>query len=395
MHFAPTYLDVGFDELQLCEQDGQGRFEDDYHRDLRDAGRLDCIDIMDQRREYRAQAGTEYWETCGALPSDLPEALHSTTWIANRALGQMENWDASGGSLLMCGFVKPHHPFDPPAPWNELYNPDEIELLPGWSETLSECDAQFGGYFPNAELTPEKMRRVTAYYFATISQIDFQLGRIIALLKAKGFYENTIIVFASDHGEYLGFHHLLLKSGPMYEPLMRVPLLIKFATNARAGTRETGLTMLTDLAPTLLQAAAVTPPATMKGRDLSANQSEREFIFAEDKLGQIVMARSARYKLLWSLDENQRRFFDLQNDPLETTNLLDDVNFADEIARHRAALANWGLFEALPPTFLDDNAPMSPDLAPDAGDVAARTEHREIMRAWSAEKFAEYLAARK
>ena len=118
MHFAPTYLDIGFDRMELCEQDGDGRFEDDYHRDLRAQGRLDCLDIMDQRAEFRAQAPDEYWKTCGALPSDLPESLHSTTWIADRALRQMENWDENGGNLLMFGFVKPHHPFDPPAPWD-------------------------------------------------------------------------------------------------------------------------------------------------------------------------------------------------------------------------------------------------------------------------------------
>ncbi len=388
MHFAPTYLDVGFDRMQLCEQDGDGRWDDDYHRELREAGRLDCLDIMDQRREFRAQAPRDYWQTCGAMPSDLPEEYHSTTWVANRALQEMESWDESGGNLLMCGFVKPHHPFDPPAPWSEMYDADETQLLPGWSETLSQFDAQFPGYFPNDELTTAKLRRVTAHYFATISQIDFHLGRMIAELKAKGIYDDTIIVFASDHGEYLGFHHLLLKSGPMYEPLMRVPLLIKFADDARGGERDESLVSLCDVAPTLLKAANLEVPATMKGRDLSELQGSREFVFADNRRGQIAMARSARYKLMWSPDEAQRQFFDLENDPLEKRNLISDANRADEIARHRAALANWATFDALPPNCLNYAAP----LAPGANVAADLDANRREARAWSEAKFAEYLS---
>ena len=380
MHFAPTYLDVGFDQMQLCEQDGNGRWDDDYHRDLRERDLLDAIDIMDQRSEFRAQAPPEYWDACGALSSNLSEAHHSTTWIAERALEQISNWD-EGGNLLMCGFVKPHHPFDPPAPWNEMYDPDAVELLPGWSDALSQFDAQFPGYFPHNELTPEKLKRVTAFYFATISQVDHHIGRIIARLKARGLYDNTVIVFASDHGEYLGFHHLLLKSGPMYDPLMRVPLLIKFANQVGGGTRHDGLTCLTDVAPTLLHAAGVAPPATMKGRDLGAPHDKRQWIFAEDKGGQILMARSPRYKLLWSNDVAQRRFFDLENDPHENRDLIDDANSAATIEQHRAALADWALFEALPPNCLEPAAPL----------VAGAPNRDQTRQAWSAAKFDEFL----
>ena len=313
-----------------------------------------------------------------------PKPLIRTTWIADRALEHLNGWDR-GGNLLMCGFVKPHHPFDPPAPWDALYHPDEIEILPGWTDVLSEFDAQF----PHDELTPAKLRRVTAFYFATISQIDFHVGRMVALLKARGLYDDTVIVFASDHGEYLGFHHLLLKSGPMYEPLVRVPLLIKFAGQTRAGQTRAGqtddaLTSLLDVAPTLLRAAGIQIPAPMKGRDLGAAANEREWIFAEDKRGQTLMARSQRYKLLWSPDPKQRRFFDLQTDPHENSDLLDDAEFATSIEEHRAALAHWALFEALPPNCLDPAAPLAP-----GADLPTRSHQNQ--REWSEAKFAEFL----
>ena len=387
MHFAPTYLDVGFDQLQLCEQDGPGRFDDDYHRDLRERDLLDAIDIMDQRREFRARATDEYWENFGALPSDLDEADHSTTWIANRALENLQTWDETGGNLLMASFVKPHHPFDPPTPWSAMYNPDTTELLPGWTPDVPTDDREYPGYFPNAELTEAKMRHITALYYATISQIDHHIGRMTELLQQRGLYDDTIIVFASDHGEYLGFHHMLLKSGPMYEPLMRVPLLIKFANNERAGERREGLASLCDVAPTLLRAAGIEPPTTMRGHDLRAPDGGREWIFADNNGGQTLMARDDRYKLIYSSQAAQNRFYDLQSDPLEMNNRINDAAMQSEIARCHDALARWAMFEALAPNALDPNAPLAPD-ADVAPDQAA---HREAMRAYSEAKFAEYL----
>ena len=132
MHFTPTYLDVGFDEMALAEQDGPGRYDDDYHRWLRQEGLCDHIDLMDQVSEYRQHAPSTYWDTFGALESDLDEAHHSTTWIGDRALETLETWEG-GGHLLMVGFIKPHHPFDPPAPWSEMYDPSMLSLLPGWT----------------------------------------------------------------------------------------------------------------------------------------------------------------------------------------------------------------------------------------------------------------------
>ena len=70
MHFTPTYLDTGFEEMALCEQDGDGRYDDDYHRALVENELVDAIDLYDQRREYRRYAPPEYWETFGAMASD-------------------------------------------------------------------------------------------------------------------------------------------------------------------------------------------------------------------------------------------------------------------------------------------------------------------------------------
>ncbi len=124
MHFTPTYLDVGYDRLELAEQDGPGRYDDDYHRELAAAGLTPVTDLVDQEREFRDHAPRSYWETYGSGRSDLPEEWHSTTWIGERARRAVAGWSDDGSELLHVSFVKPHHPFDPPAGWDTMYDPE-------------------------------------------------------------------------------------------------------------------------------------------------------------------------------------------------------------------------------------------------------------------------------
>jgi arylsulfatase A-like enzyme len=358
MHFTPTYLDVGFESMELAEQDGPGRFDDDYHRWLRDEGLVDAIDLMDQRREYRKEAPPAYWETLGAVTSDLDEAHHSTTWIADRAMETLETWDG-GGHLLMVGFIKPHHPFDPPAPWDQMYDPQALTLLPGWTEAPLDRDLQRSeGYFPHAEHTEAKVRRAMAYYYATISQIDYHVGRMIDALRQRGLYDDTMIVYTSDHGEYLGFHHLVLKGNYMYDPLVKVPLIIKYPGQVRAGEVSAALVNNLDVAPTLLHAASCEVPDAMHGLDLANPGAGRSRIFAEAWGGREYMARTPTQKLLWSQHPGQSQFFDLQRDPLEMENRIDDPAYAQDIAALRDALLQWALFDARTQAHVNPDAPV-------------------------------------
>ena len=120
-----------------------------------------------------------------------------------------------------------------------------------------------------------------AYYYATISLIDRQMGRLIALLKQKRLYDSTLIVFTADHGEYLGFHHMLLKSNHMYDPLAKVPLLIKWPGNRHGGQVSERLVSNIDLAPTLCRAAGLAAGRRMRGEDLGAEGPNREIVFCE------------------------------------------------------------------------------------------------------------------
>ncbi len=384
MHFTPTYLDVGFDRMQLAEQDGPGRYDDDYHRWLRQEGLCDRIDLMDQVREYREQAPPAYWDTYGALPSDLDEAHHSTTWIAERALEELAEWDAEPG-LLMVGFVKPHHPFDPPRPWDLMYDPGSLSILPGWTEATPAVDQRYRrGYFDNAALTEAQLRRAMALYYATISQIDHHVGRMISLLKQRELYDRTLIVYTSDHGEYLGFHHLLLKGNYMYDPLVRVPLVVKYPGSDRAGQVCDALVDNTDLAPTLLACADCVIPRDMKGVNLAETERGRDLVFAEGPRADQYLARSAHHKLLLCREPEQSQFFGLQQDPLELDNRIADPAFATDVAALHAALIQWALFDRPSVVHFDPHAPaISGPNVPRLGDGHAADAIRYFRRRMS------------
>ena len=356
MHFTPTYLDVGFEEMILAEQDGPGRWDDDYHRELKKMGLVDRNDLEDQRREYRKKARKEYWETCGALPSNLPEKYHTTTWIGDYAVKELDTWKDSG-NMMMVGFIKPHHPFDPPESWADMYNPDKLTLLPGFTDECIPYDIALSkGYFPHVKLTEKKLRLAMALYYATISQIDFHVGKMIEVLKRKGIYDSTMIIFTSDHGEHLGYHHQLLKGGYMYDSIAKVPLIIKYPLNGKKGTVSTALVNNIDLAPTILKQASCSPSQQMQGFDLYNQNVNREFVFAHNRRGAETMARSKTRKLLYH-PTGKSLFFDLEKDPNELVDVYNSPDYLHEIEKFKKAIAVWQGSVKLGDTYINENAP--------------------------------------
>ena len=383
MHFTPTYLDVGFTRMKLAEQDGSGRYVDDYHAWLMDNDLIDGLDTIDQVSEYRRRAPADYWDSFGAQVSELEEEQHSTTWIADQALAEISGWDLDKKYLLMVGFIKPHHPFDPPASWAGKYNPATLQLPAGWTDApLARDLALSSGFFPMEQLTENKLRKVMAYYFALISQIDHQVGRIVTLLKEKGMYDNTMIIYTADHGEYLGYHHLLLKDGPLYDPIVRVPLVIKFAGGARSGDIHAGQVNSLDVTASILAAAsAVYPvnplmPVDLQGFDLAASIADHEIIFAErweasqrtvmsgefarvlEKGGGLTsyMARSHECKLLLDRQDSRTQLFDFNKDPYEMTNLFADYRYQDTAAELRDRIVDWSVFASPAPMYTHEAA---------------------------------------
>jgi hypothetical protein len=345
MHCTPTYLDVGFDEMVLSEQDGDGRFEDDYHSYLMKNHQIDSVDVCDQRSEYRQKASKDYFDSFGVGVSNLTEEYHSTSWITSQALKQLEGWKTEG-EALMVSYIKPHHPFDPSQKFLSMYEKMNINILPGYTPSVPTCDYEYSkGYFDNAMLDEEKLIEMTRYYYASITQIDDGIQKIIETLKEKNLYKSTLIVFTADHGDYLGFHHMALKQNHMYDPLLAIPLMIKYP-DRKAGICPC-LSDNTQLANELLTSLGFSRGSGMNCQLMS---TDRTFIHAMNRMNikgveQTCYAiHSNRYKLLATGSLEQIKLFDLKTDPFETKDLSNEKVHEKLIGEMKTYLVNSLLF---------------------------------------------------
>ena len=380
MHYTPTYFDVGFEKMYLAEQNGPGRWDDDYHRYLKDNDLVNKTDLIDQEREYRKLADKEYWDSFGATISNLPDKHHSTTWIGDKTVDELKNWNTDKPNMLMSSFIKPHHPFDPPEKWAKMYDPDQIEILQGWTDKCPDHDLK-KAYFLNSSLTEKTMKKITAYYYATITHIDFHVGRMIDVLKKRGMYDNTIIIFTSDHGEHMGFHHMILKGGHLYDSIAKVPLIIKYPHNKRAATSTDKLVSNIDIAPTILTLASQQKPKEMQGLNLLEN-NERDIVFIEGGKLNAVTARTKTSKLILqrkkSPDGSTKHtglLYDLKKDPMELSNLYDNPKYSTKQKELSDAIEKWLPVADKRNIYLDENAPIV-----DQPNVPKRNDgHREDM----------------
>ncbi len=179
----------------------------------------------------------------------------------------------AGEQAPFCCFVsvsEPHDPYIPPADFFEQYDVDSIRLSPtlrdaptGKPEVLRRMRAVWQG------LSGADWRMVSAAYWAVISFIDAELGRLLRVLKEMGAYEDTIVVFTSDHGDMLGAHGLAAKGvGTAYEEVYNVPLILSIPGLSPGMRDSETLTSLVDMGPTLLDLAGIDALPEAQGRSL-------------------------------------------------------------------------------------------------------------------------------
>ena len=276
-----------------------------------------------------------------------------TTWTVDRGIEFIRGADREP-FFLFASIKDPHPLILVPPELLEFYPEDQIQLPSSLRDSLEgKPEFQTRGKFRiRPTVTDEQFRRIMAYYYALITHIDVQVGRIIKTLEERGLIENTIVAFISDHGELLGDHGYVEKC-LMYEASVRVPCLISWIGHMPGGTRVDTPLAGVDLMPTLLDLADETPPVPIDGRSvaeaiLNGREPERRPVFAEiasldaiyhgaqepEQLAAHVMVRDENWKYIWNrfdIDE----LYDLNTDPDEMSNIAADSEYRNQVSAKR------------------------------------------------------------
>jgi arylsulfatase A-like enzyme len=273
---------------------------------------------------------------------------HSSELFAEAAMDYLRSYDSDQPFFMYLSFMAPHDPRTMPKEFLDLYDPEKITLPDNFlgghpfdNGDLKVRDEMLAG-FPR---DPNDTRRQLAQYYAMVSHLDAQMGRVVETLEATGKKDNTIVVFAGDNGLAVGQHGLFGKQN-MYEHSVRVPLVIG-GKNVPPGQRRDAYVYLLDIFPTLCELVNVEIPKTVEGTSLvpalhDGRNHVRDTLFAAYRQYQ-RMVKDDRFKLIEYVVNDRRttQLFDLENDPLEMDNLADDVSHIDTVSKLRNVLFQY------------------------------------------------------
>jgi choline-sulfatase len=330
LHMNPVRADQGFTRA-LYSEHAMGRrvapgepVQDDYERWLAGFG---LEDWQNTRRVPAAFRGRfeSFERNHGAQLWPYDERYHPISWTRDRSIEFLdEARRAQEPFCLVVSFRYPHGPFNPVQRFAARYDPADVEVpkdawdaMQGLPRSLALLTRR--GFHPRDSLPEDVVRRVLAFYFALVSQIDEAVGALAEHVRL----EDTLVLFTSDHGEYLGQRGRIGKHPWVpFEQLARVPF---FAAGAGV---PAGLTLeapigLVDVAPTLLASAGAAAPPALSGLPLQRYLAQPDY--GADRViycrGQFHMLRRGSQKYMRGRHTDEEMLFDLASDPGEWVNL--------------------------------------------------------------------------
>ncbi len=308
---------------------------------------------------YEQRRTPEFDAERGALPNVLAADECVDHWIGENTVNFLDRVGAADDPppfFAWAGFCGPHNPFDPPEPYASMYDPDRIELPALLHAVRSGVDVapnSFAGTDGEALL-----RRMIARYWGMVTYLDDQVGRIMAALSRNDLWDDTLVIFTSDHGEMLGDFGTTGKAN-FHESVIRVPYLVippARSAKGRAGMGRVTDTLVeqVDLAPTILDYAAMPPAPEMPGHSLrpllepagddrdSTRWPTREGVLCEftdnKRVARSKCLRTDTYKYVFHDSGRSAELYDLGKDPDELVNVAADPQYRDVLLRMQNAL---------------------------------------------------------
>jgi len=273
---------------------------------------------------------------------------HSSELFSDAAIQFLRDYKDDKPFFVYVAYTAPHDPRTAPQKYHKLYDPDRIPLPESFKPEHP---------FDNGEMrirdeklaawprTPKEVRKHICDYYAMITHVDAEIGRVLAALEETGQSRNTIIFFAGDNGLAVGRHGLLGKQS-LYEHSVHVPLIIS-GPGIPKGQKRDGFCYLLDIFPTLCDLTGVPIPETVQGRSFAPvirggkGKLRDTLFFAYKNIHRGV--RDKRYKLIEYNVKGKRttQLFDLESDPWELNNLAGDPAYSAHLKRLRKELLRW------------------------------------------------------
>ncbi len=305
----------------------------------------------------------------------IEDAYTDTTWVGETTRRHMQAMAADDRPFfIFCSFWKPHSPYEVPVPYDRMYDDvqiplpervtlDDIRKLP---EPLQKLILRGK---PEYETSREELEWIYRSYYASVSHVDREIGRILDLLEKLGKADDTIIVYSSDHGDQL-LEHGLQGKNTFFEASVRVPLMFRYKGKFKAAHHD-DLVEAVDVLPTLLEACRIETPKGVQGQSLvpligtsDRKYEPREAVFSENVIPEVItagrtdmpyvkgegvagirhpdakMVRTKRWKFNW-YGNGQLELYDLRDDPGENTNLAYESAHAPVVAEMKDRLLRF------------------------------------------------------
>jgi arylsulfatase A-like enzyme len=293
---------------------------------------------------------------------DLPEEFHSSKWIADVSVNAIDTSQKEKQPFfLWINFQDPHCPGYLPEPWASMYSPEDmphygfkegepdnfkdkpafyqeiIDSKGGYACKPSDPDLKGPSHASSMKWSKEQFQENAAHYYGMISLMDKYIGVVIDHLESQKLLDNTIIVFTSDHGDYLGDHGMVHKGLVSFEEAMHVPMIISYPNGIPKGHQTKALHSLVDLPPTFLSFIGADIPPQFEGVDQKSvwkdpNLKIRHDVVVEERPYNtpfnLRVLINEDYKLAFYANRDYGELYHMKTDPHQITNLWDDPSYS-------------------------------------------------------------------
>lgn len=351
-HFAGSQIRRGFDDEMII--DGHGAFAENHYIQP-------YLDFLEQNGIDRKSVYTREFISGGRWNVDTKYHLDDflgelgKTWLGKK-LQEKPDADAKPWFFTL-SFSGPHHPYDlEGTKYADRYELDGLLSPDTTYEQLDKKPPQFKGMDSYAKIylkdfTEEQFKKTKRSYYANITLMDQKIGEVLQMLKDHDMYEDTLIIYTSDHGDFMGDFGMVEKLQCLTDSLMRVPLFVKPPIKGFKGVEIADEVLNIDIAATCLEAAEAQVPEELSGFSYNGYWDHAKEVKVRDAVymeaGAIKGCIYNGIKTVHYMDRDYGELYDLKQDPKETNNLWDDPSYQQHKLEGTRIILNH-MYRAIP-----------------------------------------------